>query len=253
MQNLNYDRIIKTFKANEALLSIACKKDYNNDFNIKKCVEIIETIKKYNIKIPEFKSRVVLANGNPYLTLIICIYSLINDKELIINIQENVSNLNNQICEIFYNLFGIDEEIKVKFRIKAKMYLEEMINEAKNREIVVIDSKATYNKYKRLGFNPKYIPFFSIDLIYNDTKFEKLVESIFDYCESNFIEISVFENIRPDEYRLKVNKTFESDIIVILEEDITKDEIEELFKEKKVFINSNPFKNFEIECLNRKC
>lgn len=248
MKDIDYDRIIKLFKAHEALLNISYKNDKNLfSFDFNKCIEIIECLNKNKINLPTFESKIIITEGNPYLTIIICIYCILNNKSAIINIQGNLVNTNKQICNIFINEYDLIKNRTIE--VREEMSISEMIDYCQNREITVIDSKVSYNKYKRYGFNPKYIPFFSIDVIYNDSKYEKLVESVFNYCELNLVEISVLKNIKIEEYKIRINNMFESNSVLLLEEKITKDEAKNVLKTKKIYLNKNPFKDFEIECI----
>lgn len=246
MIDIDYKRIIKLFKAYEALLKFAYKNDNSIfKFDIEKCVKIIENIENSKIEFPNIESKIIITEGNPYLTLIICLYSILYDKKFILDVQGNLINVNKQICEIFYNML----ENRRFITIEENMSISNIIENSKNREITVIDSKVSYNKYKKYGFSPVYIPLFSIDLIYNDTKYEKLVESVFDYCEINMIEISVLEDIKLEDYEFKINKTFESNSILVLQENITEDEVKKILNKKNIYLNINPFENFEIDCI----
>jgi len=246
LKYMDYKRIIKFIKANEALLKVAYKNDNSIfKFDIEKCVKIVENIENSQIKLMNIGSKIIITEGNPYLTLIICLYSILNDKNLVIDVQGNLVNINKQICEIFYNMF----ENRRFIEIEENMSISKIIENSKNREITVIDSKAGYNRYKKYGFSPVYIPFFSIDLIYNDIKYEKLVESVFDYCEINMIEMSVLEDIKLEEYKSKIDKTFESNSVLLLQENITEDEVKKILNKKNIYLNMNPFENFEIDCI----
>lgn len=250
MKEIDFNGIIKVFNANEPLLNMSYKNDNSLfNFDLKKCIDIIKCIKKNMIELPYFEQKVILTEGNPYLTLILCLYSIINKKDIILNIQENMINTNKQICEIFYNIFDIKDKNDRLIKIKEKMSISEMIKNCDNREIVIIDSKKTYNKYKKYGFMPIYIPFFSIDLLYNNSKYEELVRNIYDYCDLNAVEINVLENINVKDYKLKVNSVFESNTVLVLQDDISEEEIKKHLKGKKIYLNSNPFKDFEIDCI----
>ena len=249
MIDIDYKRIIKLFKANEALLNVAYKNDSSIfKFDIEKCVKIVENIGNSQNELFNIESKVIITEGNPYLTLIIYLYSILNDKDFIINVQGNLVNVNKQICEIFYNMF----ENRRLVEIEENMSISKIIENSKNRKITVIDSKVSYNKYKKYGFYPEYISFFSIDLLYNNTKYGKLVESIFDYCETNMIEISVLENVKPEEYKLKINNIFESNSVLLLQENITENEAKKILNNKNIYLNINPFKNFEVDCIKSR-
>lgn len=251
MKDIDYERIIKVIKANEALLKIAYKNDNSLfNFSIKKCIKIIKSIEKFQIKLPNIKSKIIITGGNPYLTLIICLYCILNNKDMTINVQNRLVNTNKQICEVFYNIFK--NQNRGLLKIEEKMSISKMIDICKNREITVIDSKEGYNKYKKYGFYPVYIPFFSIELLYNDTKYRELAESVFDYCETNMIEIAVLENVKIEEFKQKINSVFESNCVLLLQDDITKDEAKRIISGKKIYLNTNPFSNFEIDCIKSR-
>ena len=109
---MNLNDIIQSFKNNERNLYMANKIDECEfKFNFHKAIEILEQFKSFHASFIS-KKAIAVTNGNPYITIILCMQAISQDVKLNINIQNSMPCLNETIVKIF-NLHFHDEGPKL--------------------------------------------------------------------------------------------------------------------------------------------
>ena len=105
--------IIQSFKINEDNIKKAIKVD-NTDFkfNINKAIDILNRFREFETGFLNKKSLVV-TNGNPYITIILCMQAISQNISLTLNIQDTMFALNSAIVKVFnINLRSDGPQIK---------------------------------------------------------------------------------------------------------------------------------------------
>ena len=193
--------IIQSFKINEDNIKKAIKVD-NTDFkfNINKAIDILNRFREFETGFLNKKSLVV-TNGNPYITIILCMQAISQNISLCINVQDTMVELNKAIVDIFETYLN-------QMGIKVVNYMT--VEEFKNTEaddIVVIDDKSKFNFLKdELRIKVRYVSLLSIDLYTDLDDDSSLTNTINDYCSQRFIGLDIHKNETLDDFVEETNK-----------------------------------------------
>ncbi len=198
----------------------------------------------------EIEKVVVSYYGNPYLTFILCIQTIIYQKQLLLETGEFMLSINTFIVNI------VNQILKENHIPKLLIHTIEILDKRAiiEKEIKTIIIGATQNKAKYFG-KYIYIPYNNYIIYCVDEELEMLSNSIYEYADNNFFETEqLFEE---DVEKAIEIMNLEKDCIVVI---LTKDtNLQEMFKEKiknKLYINENPFSKEEINiptnCLELK-
>ena len=100
--------IIAAFYSNKERLEKASNSD-NSDFkfNFNKSIDILNRFKEFKSAFLQKKSLVV-TNGNPYITVILCMQAISQNISLCINVQDTMFELNSTIVNIFDSYLNED-------------------------------------------------------------------------------------------------------------------------------------------------
>ena len=214
-----------------------------NYVNLETIIQIIDSYK--NEEITNNKKEIIIAcyYGNPYITINLCMQSLIQKRGTLLIIEDNMLAVNKLITSIFNNVLK-------KYRITNMV---ELYNNIKSEEIkdfenmvdyiVCIGNSNTYYKYcKKEIKNLKYIPFKNLAIYCDGKEFEELKYELYNYAIKNAIEVEIFDEINEFIECVNVDKALESILVLTKkEEDIIT--IKNKIKKYKLYINDNPFKN----------
>lgn len=198
----------------------------------------------------EIEKVVVSYYGNPYLTFILCIQSIIYQKQLLLETGEFMLSINTFIVNI------VNQILKENHIPKLLIHTIEILDKRAiiEKEIKTIIIGATQNKAKYFG-KYIYIPYNNYIIYCVDEELEMLSNSIYEYADNNFFETEqLFEEDVEEAIEIM---NLEKDCIVVI---LTKDtNLQKMFKEKiknKLYINENPFSKEEINihtnCLELK-
>lgn len=217
--------------------------------------EYIETEKKNHTAMLEegnsqIEKIVISYYGNPYVTFILCIQAIINQKQLLLEAGKFMLSTNTFIINM------INQILQENHLPKLLTHCIEIVEEKSiiEKEIKTIIIGATQNKAKYLG-KYIYIPYNNYIIYCVDEELEELSNSIYDYAFNNFFEAEVLfeEDI---EEAIEIINLKKDCIAVILTKDIN---LQNLFKERiqnKLYINENPFVkeeiNIPVDCLETK-
>ncbi len=207
-------------------------------------VESLENIKKQNDKTEKL---IISYNGNPYLTLSLCIQSLCKNKLILLETTEFMYGVNKMIIQI------INDVLKNR-KINCKIM---QVNELSKQDIenigdIKIKIVGAYNnifKYKECKY--EFYAYNNYFLLSDDNEqISELEQSIYDYAISNCFEIEVLEIDDLEESFSIIN--LEKDYIVILltKDEETKEKAKKSIKENKLYINKNPFEEEEMKIYN---
>lgn len=235
--------IIQSFKANQEVLEKACKID-NSDFkfSFNKAIDILNRFREFKSAFLDKKSLVV-TNGNPYITIILCMQAISQNINLTIDIQDSMFALNSAIVKVFGLKLGSDAPI-----LKKYLSPREFISSDAD-DIVVIDDKAKFEYLKKeLGLSVRYVSLLNVDLYTNSEELSSLTDTIHEYCNQSFIGIDVHKNESIDDFLTKSNKYESGNVALILTKDnVNRADIYDKLEDKKVYFNCNPFAKIEVD------
>ena len=112
-------------------------------------------------------------------------------------------------------------------------------------EIIVIGDEGAFREFEdSIDIKIKFFPYYNIAL-YSDAKvLEKLQEAIKYYCEENNYELKIFLNMKAENAVKEINSNKFLNHVILLTQDARNKEIfEKQIKNKKLFVNENPFKH----------
>lgn len=240
---MNLNDIIQSFKNNEKNLYMANKIDECEfKFNFNKAIEILEQFKSFHASFIS-KKAIAVTNGNPYITIILCMQAISQDVKLNINIQNTMPCLNETIVKIF-NLHFQDEGPKLTEYMSPRDFIH-----AEADDIVVIDDRSKYYFLRdELKIKVRYASLLNIDLYTDSDELSSLTETIYDYCNQKFIGVNIHKNESIDDFVNEANKYDSGNIALILTKNqLNTIDISDKLENKKVYFNCNPFSNIESE------
>lgn len=254
----NKSKIFLLLEENKSQINIAIKEDGRVfDFDDKKLKKIITRIESKNNKkskkIKQDKNgKIVYTNGNPYTTIYVLLKAALEGNKVILCTNGVLENLNKQLVRIFNQLsskklFNYKSDIKVK-----ELYLT--IEKKNDIDIEVYDNINVFIELLEFGFNAKYISLYTIDIYYDSDEYDDMVEVVEDYANSKYMELNVYKNKNYVETLLRTGSDLSGLSLLILTKNPNKYEVlKEKFPNKNIYINYNPFDDFEENVIKKIC
>lgn len=243
--------IMELIKDNKAILEKVKKEDdeiFTFEFNINCLFEMLSNYKNIKCKQTKPKKIFVSSLGNPYVTVMLCLEAILHNCELTLGIEDVCYGLNIALVKIVQDSL---KEQKMPIPISLKLNVDKKELETKHWDKIIClgNSNAYMNLRKLEGFEVKYVPFFDIALYYDSIEFEELVETMRKFALQNLCEIEIFDETEEfEDVVYQINHSLPKFCAVILSKDTQK---QESFKREigsqMVFVNQNPFRQFEIK------
>ena len=235
--------IIAAFYSNKERLEKASNSD-NSDFkfNFNKSIDILNRFKEFKSAFLQKKSLVV-TNGNPYITIILCMQAISQNISLCINVQDTMFELNSTIVNIFDSYLNEDGP-----KIAKYMTVDEFKN-ANVDDIVVIDDKSKFYFLRdELKIKVRYVSLLNIDLYTDSDEQTSLTNTINEYCNQRYIGLDIHKNETIDDFVEETNKYEGGNVALILtKENVNQMDIYDKLPDKKVYFNCNPFAKIEVD------
>ena len=235
--------IIAAFYSNKERLEKASNSD-NSDFkfNFNKSIDILNRFKEFKSAFLQKKSLVV-TNGNPYITIILCMQAISQNISLCINVQDTMFELNSTIVNIFDSYLNEDGP-----KIAKYMTVDEFKN-ANVDDIVVIDDKSKFYFLRdEIKIKVRYVSLLNIDLYTDSDEQTSLTNTINEYCNQRYIGLDIHKNETIDDFVEETNKYEGGNIALILtKENVNQMDIYDKLPDKKVYFNCNPFAKIEVD------
>ena len=235
--------IIQSFKINEENINKAIKVD-NTDFkfNVNKAINILNRFREFETGFLNKKSLVV-TNGNPYITIILCMQAISQNISLTINIQDTMFALNSAIVKVFNINLRSDGP-----QIKKYMSPREFINTEADDIIVIDDKSKFYFLRDELKIKVRYVSLLNVDLYTDSEELSSLTDTITDYCSQEHIGLDIHNNGTIDDFVNAANRYESGNIALILtKQQVNQMDIYDKLSDKKVYLNCNPFSKIEVD------
>lgn len=253
-----FDKIIDAFMENNNLISEAITSDAMGfKFDMNKVNEILKEYSKienskseptYILKFARgiTSSKMIITNGNPYTTLILCAEAIISNVNIFIDVQNQLTNLNYTIINICESCLKSGKQL-----MYSKLTLKDLTNfvfpAVSSHEILVVDDKAKFNELALIKMPCRYLPIMSVEIYYDSEEFENMIDTIEYYCEVNYIKTKTLKNISIEKMQMQLSKKEAANAILILTKDENKyKDLKERYY-KNFYINYNPFDVMEID------
>jgi len=230
----------KEFEEYKKNIEELLKIDYkycNLKINQNDLYDIIDKLKNEKLNTSRKQEIIIHYNGNPYLTLNLSILAFLTKTTMYLEFDENMLGTNTCIVKIV-------NEVLEKFQTERLLHIlkrNSPINENASK-IICIDDINKYNAY--LFEKNEKVKFLSLNYIdfYNESdEFEDLAELIYEYAENNLISIESYSEFEVDEAVDLIKDGAGEKIIVLTDNEETKEKFQKNIKNKKIYINQNPF------------
>ena len=244
------ERVLKLLDENKSQINIALKEEGREyEFDIKKAKTIINSFKNKKLE-GKHKKDIVITNGNPYTTIYVLMKSNLEQNTTVFCTDEKLEKLNKELVRVFNQA---NEKHLISY--KSGIRLRDLYLTIEKRNEIVVDVYDDFDYYYNLltfGFNANYKSLFSIDLYYDSIDYEDMVSVIEDYAKARYMNLNVFDNKSYEEILLRTNSDMASLSVLILTKEFEKYEgLKKKFIDKKIYINYNPFDNYEENAIKQ--
>ena len=119
-------------------------------------------------------------------------------------------------------------------------------------KVIFIDNINEFEYYKRKKINKIfYYPVFAMDVFCDDNNLEKLQETIYQYAQEIGVDIEIYSDFNKKEVVEIINKYSKfKNVLILTKLEETKKLFKNEIKNKRLYINENPFKNKEINLIS---
>ncbi len=235
--------IIEAFRENKENLEKASQIDDSDfKFNFNKAINILNRFREFKSAFLDKKSLVV-TNGNPYITIILCMQAISQNISLTIDIQDTMIALNLAIANVF-GLYLNGEGPKVVKYMSPREFID-----YKADDIIVIDDKSKYSFLKNeLKIKVRYVSLLNVDLYTDSEELSSLTDTIYDYCNQERIGLDIHNEESIDDFVTEANKYESGNIALILtKEKVNQMDLSDKLSDKQVYFNCNPFAKIEAD------
>lgn len=212
--------------------------------NLEMLINVINSLKNEEIDIQEQQKISIKYNGNPCITLNLSILAILCKNIIVLDYGETMIGINSFIVQI------VNDVLK-DYKTDKLIY----INEEKDDDIdkiICIDDIYKYNTYRQNQSTK--IQFYSLEYLdfYSDSdEFDEIQELIYKYAEINSIPIENYSELGVNEAIQMMQNGLGKSIVVLTKDDETKESFRKKIKDKKIYINKNPFEG-KIRIINKE-
>lgn len=235
--------IEKQLEKSENLLRQLLEIDYKYSemkIDLKVFKEILYKFKDQTLDTHEDQRLLINYNGNPYITFNLCVLAVLTKTTIILDCNQNMYGTNSLIIKII-------NDVLEDFKTDKLIY--ESITEESIDKTVFIDDINKYNLYKlEKNTNAKFYAYNYIDFYTDSDDFDDIAELIYKYGEDNQIPIESYSELEVIEaVKMIKQKGLGKIVVIITNNEETKQLFKNNIKDKKLYINKNPFEDeFEI-------
>lgn len=206
--------------------------------DIKMLKNTLDGLKNEKINTQKEQKILVIYNGNPCITLNLSILAILTKSTIILDCNESMLGVNSLIIEI------VNKSVK-NFQTDELIYLRDKKTKIEDIDkIICIDDINKYNLYLRA--KNKKVRFYSLNYLdfYSDSdEFEEIKELIYKFAKENQTPIEVYSELQIEEAAQMIKNGLGKSVAILTNNEDTKRIFEENIKNKKLYINKNPFES----------
>lgn len=252
--NINNNNLAKVItnikdKLNEQIEAINQLIEIDNKYckmkvNVGNLIKILEKFKDEKIDLQKEQKILIHYNGNPGITINLCLLAILTQNIIILESDSNMLGTNKFIVEIINNTLK-------DFQTDELVYLLDN-NQKSIDKIICIDNINKYNSYLlEKNSKVKFHSFNYMDFYSDSEEFEELTELVYSFAEENQIPIESYSELEINEAIQMIKNGFGQYVIILTNNKETKEIFEKNIKNKKLYINRNPFAK-ETRVLNKE-
>ena len=236
-----FDNLEKSIKENNKIIEELLKVDNQyckTKIDVDMIIEIVQKFKNEKIDKQEQQSIKIIYSGNPFITINLCILAILTQNTIILDYEENFYGINTFIIQTINNL--------------SKHKLIYLTKEGINAEkIIVIDDINKYNYLCQKSSNIKFYSHNYIDFYSDCDEYEEIQELIYKYSDENQVLIESYSELEAKDAVQMMKNGLGKIVVVLTNNDETKQIFKENIKNKELYINKNPFKE-NIRLINKE-
>ena len=196
----------------------------------------LDMLKSEKIDTQKEQKILIRYNGNPCITLNLSILAVLTKSTIILDCNECKLGLNSFIIETVNNSLN-------NFQTDKLIYLRDRKQETENVEkIICIDDINKYNSYLReKNTKVKFYSFNYLDFYSDSDEFEEIEELIYKFAEENQTPIEGYSELEINEAIQIMENGLGKSVAILTNNEETKRNFQENLKNKKLYINKNPF------------
>lgn len=201
--------------------------------NLEEITNILNKLKFEKIDIQKEQKIKIRYNGNPLITLNLSLLAILTKSSIVLDV-DNFIGINSLIVETVNNVLN-------KFETEKLIFMNSN-NQEESDKIICIDDINKYNEYlRRKTIKAKFYSFNYLDFYSDSNEFEVVEELIYKLAEENQIPVESYSELSTEEAVQMMNNGLGKSVVVLTNNIETKKVFEENLKEKKLYINKNPF------------
>lgn len=236
-----FENLEKSIKQNTQTIEELLKIDnqYNKTkINVNMLIEVIQKLKYEELEVQGEQKIRIIYNGNPCITLNLCILAILTQNTIILDYEENFHGTNTFIIQVVNN-----------FVTNKLVYL---LNEGIHADkTIVIDDINKYNAYLKSDADIKFYSHNYIDFYSDCDEYEEIQDLIYKYADENQIPIEVYSELEATQAIQMMKKGLGKIVVVLTNNNETRQTFRENITTKELFINKNPFKE-NIRLINKE-
>lgn len=222
----------------EELLKIDCQY-CKIKTTVDQLIEVIQNLKHEEVNVHEEQKVKIIYNGNPCITINLCILAILTQNTIILDYGNNMKGINSFIIQTVNNLQACK---LVQFTNKGIVA----------DKTIIIDDINKYNLYLRQSkSNIKFYSHSYIDFYSDCDEYEEIEELIYKYADENQITIEVYSELEVTQAVQMIKNGLGKLVVVLTDNNETKQVFKENITNKELYINKNPFKE-NIRLINKE-
>lgn len=232
------------FEENKNLITKASKLDLEINTKLIELKEIKSILNQYlDINVAYKNStKMVIYDGHPYLTVNVLMQAMLSKVQVLLTTDEFMLAANTVIFSVFKNVLKKHKQ-NIFFETQDNYSIKQIRDlESKYEEIIVIGNTSTMQAIEDLD-KVKFYPYNNIILYSDSDKYESLQRIIYEYANENQYEIEIIYDEELQDIIDIINADNFVDTVILLSENEVIQKAFKDIKNKRVFINKNPFIN----------
>ena len=159
--------------------------------DLKQIMRVFEEYKFEQIQ-DEFEENVIIHHyGNPYITVMICMHSLLRQSEVIISIDDKCYGINQAIINMLNDSLK-EYKIKCTFRLENNIS-KEKVKELNPSKLICLGNQNGYQYFRDISdLKVEIVPLYDLNVYYDSVEYYDLAHTIVDYAEANLYEIEIY-------------------------------------------------------------
>lgn len=205
--------------------------------NLKMLRYVIDSLKSEKLDVQKGQKIIIKYNGDPCITLNLSILAILTKNTVILDYENSMVGINSFIVQTVNNVLKNFETDNLIYLISEKSYEDNNID-----KIICIDDINKYNSYLRKNNTKvKFYSFNYLDFYSDSEEHEEIKELIYQFAEENQVPIEVYSELQREDAVQMIKNGLGKSVAILTNNEETKQIFEENIKNKKLYINRNPF------------